>query len=357
MAFLRNAWYMAGWADELKPGAVLARTICGEPIAFFRGLEGQLGALEDRCCHRHYPLAAAGGSVVGNNIQCGYHGLQFDASGKCVKIPAQDRVPDSVRVRSYPVAERHRCVWLWMGDAARADLSAIPNPGFLDDPAWGWRGFRLPVKSSYRFLIENLLDLSHSTFLHGATIGTQDQTYRVDMNTVRGDDEVQVNRWMTNTEPPPTYRKLAELPAKVERWQLIRYIVPTMITLWSGAVPVGVNPREIMSPFGAPEGGRHGGLGLTLVNFLTPETERSSHYFWAGGEDNKPQDAALIDLMCKELAHAFDQDREACELQQVRTDEKPDAGRISLAADAGGVHAMRILDKAIEAEQQVKRAA
>ena len=82
MAFLRNAWYMAGWADDLKPGELLARTICNDPIVFFRDGEGRLGALEDRCCHRHYPLSATGGKVIGSNIQCGYHGLQYDATGK-----------------------------------------------------------------------------------------------------------------------------------------------------------------------------------------------------------------------------------------------------------------------------------
>jgi vanillate O-demethylase monooxygenase subunit len=61
------------------------------------------------------------------------------------KDPAQDRIPESAPVRSYPVEERHRCVWLWMGDTHRADPKLIPNPGFLDDPAWGWSGFRVPA--------------------------------------------------------------------------------------------------------------------------------------------------------------------------------------------------------------------
>ena len=83
MAFLRNAWYMAGWASELEPGSLLARTICDDPIVLYRDATGLVAALEDRCCHRHYPLSAAG-EVIGANLQCGYHGFQYDGSGRCV---------------------------------------------------------------------------------------------------------------------------------------------------------------------------------------------------------------------------------------------------------------------------------
>ena len=46
MAFLRNAWYMAGWASELESGALLARTICDDPIVLYRDATGQVAALD-----------------------------------------------------------------------------------------------------------------------------------------------------------------------------------------------------------------------------------------------------------------------------------------------------------------------
>ena len=84
---LRNAWYIAAWADEIGGDQPLARRICNEPIVLFREGTGRVGTLTDRCCHRSAPLRM--GSVVEEGIQCGYHGLVFDASGRCVRIPGQ----------------------------------------------------------------------------------------------------------------------------------------------------------------------------------------------------------------------------------------------------------------------------
>lgn len=357
MAFLRNAWYMAGWADDLKPGELLARTICNDPIVVFRNAEGGLAALEDRCCHRHYPLSATGGMVVGSTIQCGYHGLQYDASGKCVKVPSQTHIPENARVGAYAVVERNHCLWVWLGEAAQADKSKIPDLAFLDDPAWGWRGTLFPVKGNYRFIVENLLDLTHLTFVHTTTIGNYALIDQADMKTVRGEQDVQVNRWMINTDPPPTYAKAAAFPGKVDRWQLIHYLKPSIVYLWTGAAPHGMNARDKIARHGAPEGSKLGGIGLINLNLITPETEKSTHYFWAQGQDKKPQDQAMTDMVFGQIEMAFKQDWALFEQQQIRTEQRPDAPRINMSGDAGGVHAMMILDKAIAAEQQGLRVA
>ena len=124
---LRNAWYIAAWADEIG-GQPLARRICNEPIVLFRDGTGRVGALADRCCHRAAPLSM--GSVVEEGIQCGYHGLVIDGSGRCVRIPGQKQIPADARVRSYPAIEKDQMVWVWMGDPAKADerrSSTIPT--------------------------------------------------------------------------------------------------------------------------------------------------------------------------------------------------------------------------------------
>jgi phenylpropionate dioxygenase-like ring-hydroxylating dioxygenase large terminal subunit len=102
---LRNAWYIAAWADEIGNEQPLARRICNEPIILFRDRAGRLGALADRCCHRAAPLSM--GTVVEEGIQCGYHGLVIDTSGRCVRIPGQVQIPADARVRNYPVVEKH----------------------------------------------------------------------------------------------------------------------------------------------------------------------------------------------------------------------------------------------------------
>lgn len=355
MAFLRNGWYMAGWAKDLQPGGILARMICNEPIVFFRDMQGNLAALEDRCCHRHYPLSL--GAVIDNTIQCGYHGFQYDSSGKCVKIPSQTQIPETARVKGYAIVERHQCMWVWMADPASADASTIPDLSFLDDGNWGWKGTMFPVKGRYQFIIENLMDLTHLTFVHATTIGNYALIDQADIKSIRGENDVEVHRWMINSDPPPTYAKAADFKGgKVDRWQLLRFSLPSVIRLWSGAAPHGQNARDNIAAHGAPNGAKLGGIGLVNLNLITPETETSTHYFWAQGQDKKPEDQAMTDMVFGQIELAFKQDWTLFEQQQIRTNQAPDAPRISVGGDAGGMHSINLLNKAIEAEQQGLRA-
>ena len=162
-AFVRNAWYVAMWGDDLPREQVVGRTILNEAVALFRKADGSVAALADRCAHRFAPLHM--GKVAGDRIQCAYHGLEFDGAGTCVLNPhGNKRVPPSARVRSYPVVEKHRAIWIWMGDKP-ADLSAIPDFGPLDTPEQShvtkldW----IRIKANYELVIDNLLDLSHTS--------------------------------------------------------------------------------------------------------------------------------------------------------------------------------------------------
>lgn len=110
--FLRNAWYLGAWSDEVAVGGVLARTIMSQPLVFFRSPDGKAAALEGRCCQWGAPLTR--GNVVETGIDCGYHGLIFDGSGKCVSIPGADKIPPQSKVRSYPVVERQDVVIIFV---------------------------------------------------------------------------------------------------------------------------------------------------------------------------------------------------------------------------------------------------
>lgn len=94
-SFIMNAWYVAARRCELGADRILARTICGEAIAFFVDSAGEIRALADRCCHREMPLTR--GFLERGTIRCGYHGLRFDGSGKCVEIPGQTSIPPRAR--------------------------------------------------------------------------------------------------------------------------------------------------------------------------------------------------------------------------------------------------------------------
>ncbi len=168
--FLRNGWYVAAWDHEVTRQNMLRRTLLGEPVVFYRTEDGRPVALEDRCCHRHAPLSR--GRLVGNAVECPYHGFTYDPSGACIAIPGQAAIPPGARVRSFPVVERYHWIWIWMGDAALANPDTIEDFHWMDDPQWRFAGERLELPGNYVLLVENLLDLSHLSFVHPTTLGT-----------------------------------------------------------------------------------------------------------------------------------------------------------------------------------------
>src|SRR6266508_3891929 len=167
--FVRNAWYVAAWDHEIGRD-MLRRVILDEPVVFYRREDGKPVALEDRCCHRQAPLSM--GKLIGDIVKCPYHGLEFDQTGKCVKVPSQDKIPPSAKVKSFPVREKNHWIWIWLGDAAKADPALIEDFHWLDDPGWGFGGSYLHVEANYQLLVENLLDTTHLPFLHPTSLGT-----------------------------------------------------------------------------------------------------------------------------------------------------------------------------------------
>ena len=266
--FLRNYWYVAATDTEIerKP---LGRIILGEPIVFYRLEDGTPVALEDRCAHRHLPLSM--GKLVGDTLQCHYHGLRYDQTGTCVRVPGQDLIPRSARVRSYPVVERYHWLWIWMGDPALADPDKITDFHWLDDPNWGAKGQYLHVKGNWQLVVDNLLDLTHLAFVHETTIGNSALVDQAQVKVQRAQDNVTVTRWIVDAPAPPTFVKAGKFTANVDRWQIINFTPPAFLRLDVGATPTGT---------GAPEGQRVGGIGMWNLNAITPETETTSHYFW-----------------------------------------------------------------------------
>lgn len=122
--WVNNAWYVAAFSKEL-PSGLLSRTLLGVKVVFYRQSDGTVTALEDKCAHRRLPLSF--GYLDGDNLVCGYHGMVFAPNGKCVSIPGQARIPPSACVRTFAVEERDGLIWIWMGQAERADLARMPD--------------------------------------------------------------------------------------------------------------------------------------------------------------------------------------------------------------------------------------
>lgn len=130
MSYLRNVWYVAAWASEVKPGRMLTRTLLEERVLMFRDEAGEARALFDQCPHRFAPLSMGKLCDGGRYVQCGYHGLQFDGKGACVSNP-HGPVPKAAKVKSYPLVERYSVLWIWMGDPEQADPASMDKTHYF----------------------------------------------------------------------------------------------------------------------------------------------------------------------------------------------------------------------------------
>lgn len=336
--YLRNRWYVAAWNHELgeKP---LARTIMDEPIVFFRDAAGKPVALEDSCAHRY--MALSEGKVIDGCIQCPYHGLEYDSSGACVTVPGQTKVPPGAGVRSYPVAEKWRYIWIWTGDPEAADEALIPDFHWNDDPDWVAVGDYFYVKGSYRLLIDNLLDLSHVAYVHATTLGT-DGVANFPVKVRREDNKVHVERWIFDEPAPPMFKMVGGFEGQVDRWQLIQYQEPSHFMIDVGCAVAGT---------GATDGDRSQGVTMFSNHTLTPETERSTHYFWHHARNFRLDEPELTKKLAKATSTAFGEDVIIIETQQDRMERAgPKKAIIDINADAGVLQASRLLDGLIEAE-------
>jgi phenylpropionate dioxygenase-like ring-hydroxylating dioxygenase large terminal subunit len=342
--FVRNAWYIAAWADEVadKP---LARRICNEPIVLFRDREGRAVALADRCCHRSAPLSL--GTVVDEGIQCGYHGLIIDAQGKCVKVPGQRLIPGDATVRSYPLVEKNQLLWLWTGEPALADPALIVDFPYHDDPAnWPHKHTMYPIKGNYMLMVDNLMDLTHLGYLHGKTIGgNPSQHVEAEMKTVRTPTGVKFTRWMRNSLPPPSYVKAAGFAGRIDRLQVFEFVAPSTVLQWTGATDAGSGrePDDFEFKF-------------RLFHGLTPETETSCFYFWSAANGYRQDEPAATEQFFGEVAVAFLEDQAMVEAQQARFSECGEDGLIDIASDATRMTMRRQVDRMIAAEQRQEAA-
>jgi len=345
--FLRNAWYVAAWSEELDSG-LMGRTIMNEPIAIFRNAEGKICAVEDRCCHRGAALTA--GKVVENGLQCGYHGLVYDGEGKCVEIPGQDMIPSIARIKHYPVVEKQEFIWIWMGDPKLATPETIVDWHIHDQPAkYPHRKAVMPIKANYLMMIDNLMDLTHLGYVHTKTIGGNPRIHvAAEMETVRTETGCKYIRWMLDAVPPPTYVKGAGFTGRVDRWQEFEYVIPGAVRQWSGALEVGR---------GAKENRDQEGFHLHLFHAITPETENTSFYFWSAANGYRQDDPKATEELYTEVYPTFIEDVEIMATQQARIDLDPHRPLLTIRADNALLHARRAFEEAWEREQRQMGAA
>ncbi len=340
--FPLNAWYAAAYDVEVGR-SLLPRTVCKQKIVMFRKLDGTLAALEDACWHRLLPLSM--GSLDGDELTCGYHGLVFNAAGRCTHMPSQETLNPSACVRAFPVAERHRLVWIWPGDPALADVSTIPDFHWNDDPAWAGDGKMIPVRCDYRLVIDNLMDLTHETFVHGTSIGSR-EVAEAPFVATHNERTATVTRWMEGIDAPPFWagqiKHARQYEGAVDRWQIIRFEAPGTVTIDVGVAVAGT---------GAAQGNRSQGVNGYVLNTITPETDSTCHYFWAFARNYCLGEQRLTHELREGVARIFREDEHILEAQQIAIDEHPDHCFYNLNIDAGSMWARRLIDQMIERER------
>ncbi len=346
--FLRNAWYVAAVDEELGDSP-LARKILGEDVVLWRRPEGTPAAIEDRCCHRHLPLSM--GRIDGANLRCGYHGYLFDGAGKVVEIPGIDNIPEKAAVKSYPVVERWRYVWIWMGEAALADPSKIPNVFWADHPQWRLSMY-MPehLKCNFQLVCDNVLDVTHLTYVHPTTIGAMSLTEFEPTIELTG-DMVSVTRWILDRPAPPAYAKAGGFPGNADRLARIEYRVPNYCVNYANLYDKG---------FGGPTGDSAASphkVELVAISLPTPETENTCHYFFCFARTFGFNDPEIEAFFARGMLKVFQEDFPVLEAQQARMDAYPGATQIDTRNDAGVNRSHRLLDQYLRAENDARSSA
>lgn len=333
-SYLKNCWYIVAHDFELSGGKPLARKVCDKPMVIFRGQDGQIGMLDDRCPHRFAPLSA--GEVIGNDLQCGYHGIRFDRLGRCTGIPGDLSIPKNFFADSYPVVERHGFIWAWLGDQS-ADETLLPD--YAQNASAGWKGVPgyLRVEANYQLMADNLLDLTHVDYVHKTTLASGDVANTPLEVSVEG-DRVMAKRIMFNINTANIYRAARNLHGKIDRWQLFEWTAPAYVRVILGARAVGSQ-----TPLEDPV--------HMVLNGFTPESEGVTHYFWSTARPWAIDDPKVDALYENMIIEAFMEDKGIIEQQQKLMDLDPSrTALVNLPFDRAGLQARRILRRLLDEE-------
>jgi vanillate O-demethylase monooxygenase subunit len=339
--FIKNTWYVACASSDVtdKP---LGRKICNEMMVFYRGDEGKIAALEDFCPHRGAPLSL--GKVCNGKLVCGYHGLEMGCDGKTVSMPGQ-RVRGFPAIKSFPTVERYGFIWVWPGDPAKADEALLPQFEFFDNPAWAYGGGVYHIHCDYRLMIDNLMDLTHETYVHATSIGQKEIDETPCITKVDG-DHVTTSRYMDGIIAPPFWQMalrgngLAD-DVPVDRWQICHFTPPSHVMIEVGVAHAG------KGGYNAPDDSK---VYSVVVDFITPETDTSIWYHWGMARKFQPQNAELTANIREGQGKIFSEDLEMLELQQRNLLAHPTRDLLKLNIDAGGVQSRRVIERVLAQE-------
>lgn len=295
---IKNCWYVAAQSNEVSR-MPMARQLLGTSVVLFRKENGEPVALQNRCAHRSFPLV--NGKLEGDVLTCGYHGLKYDYAGQCIAIPMQERAPSGIFIKAYAVKEYGGFVWFWAGDKDLADDSAFPDMPWLNDNNWQVEVGFLEISSNYVHLHENLLDLSHLSFLHETSFGTPEYARApVEMNIDRHD--IQVWRQVECILPDIYAKPLGWQNQKALRRSGSQFISPG-VHLNTGIL----RNLEIAEEKQQPQ------PTVKVLQLITPSSQHATHYWYAQCRNFEIDDDDMGQFMIKANGAAFAEDQFALE--------------------------------------------
>jgi phenylpropionate dioxygenase-like ring-hydroxylating dioxygenase large terminal subunit len=332
--FPLDRWWVAGFGWELKDKPI-ARVILNRPMVLYRMPTGEVGALEDRCCHKELPLSC--GTIESGGLRCGYHGLLFDRAGACIEIPGQERIPSKARVPSYALREQNQILWVWVGSTPDSQPDCDPPVYTVhDDPKYKFGGGVYHYDAAYQLIHDNLMDLSHLGYVHLNTIGGNASVHMNAKLKVEADgNTVRVTRWMPDSVPPPTYTAAWPFAGKVDRWQEVEFHVSHLL-IWTGAMDVGADRLDNPARDGFHMRGFHG---------VTPATESTTHYFWTVATNPHPDMQNVTQTVVEQSAATFDEDKIVIEAQFRNQCRFPVRTSVDIHVDVGPNRARRVMER------------
>ncbi|HEX8497016.1 MAG TPA: aromatic ring-hydroxylating dioxygenase subunit alpha [Actinomycetales bacterium] len=341
-SFPLDAWYAAAWDHEVGRDLRPVR-LADLPVVLYRRRDGTPVALADACWHRLVPLSM--GALVDDDLMCGYHGIRYDGDGRATFMPAQQTINPSACVRSYPVVDAHRYVWVWPGDPAKADPALVPDMHWNDDPGWAGDGKTIEARCDYRLVVDNLMDLTHEAFVHSTSLANAELN-EAELDVTHSGRTVTVTRWMLGIQPPPFWAgqlasRFPGYDGPVDRWQIIHFTAPSTICIDVGVAKAGT---------GAPEGDRSQGVNNYILNTMTPQTRTTCHYFWANARSYALGDQRTTTLLREGVSRVFFEDETMLNAQQAAIEANSSHEFYNLNIDAGGMWARRAIQAMIDAE-------
>lgn len=338
LPLLYEHWYVAGLGEEFDR-TPKERTLLERSLVFYRTLDGQLIAAQNRCLHRSFPLSES--FLEGDELVCGYHGIRYDREGTIVRIPSQKKCPDR-KLRTYPIVEQGPLVFIWMGDG-EADHSKLPDLPFLADPDLKTLYGEHRIEASYLLMQENLNDLSHFSYLHKNSAGFDDSF--LELPTTVTETPAGVSCYRVERDPK---KASAFLPPDVQA-----RIGDRPVEQWDGglALSPGVFMGDAPIKVGDPDSDHVEVFNRYIMHYLTPETRTTSHYWWSYTDDFTPSVEGLDEAMTEAFGKVFAEDAWAVDhMQKLLDNDHFDYQELVIGGDKAGLLFRRIVLGWVEAE-------